>query len=275
MNTMTRIHIFDVEHGECNIIETPNGYTILIGVGHNSTTDWRPSKWFNQRKLSPTCVVLSNLDGDHLSDLPNFEPNLRPYVIRKNHHINPDWVSRKKIEESGKIHPGVKTALDWIKNVFTGSGITIDYGVEKKHFVHPPTKFNDLNNLSIVTFISYAGVGILFPSDIEKAAWLEFLKEQEFIDCLRRTKIFIASHHGRISGYCAEVFNYCSPDVVIISDKSIVHDTQAHNLYQQHASGFQFKNGIKRKVLTTRNDGKITIDIPITGKYTVYINQSY
>lgn len=274
MNAMTRIHIFDVEHGECNIIETPNGHTILIGVGHNSTTGWRPSKWFKQKKLLPTCIVLSNLDGDHLSDLPNFEPNLRPNVIRKNHHIDPDWVLRKKNEESGGIHPGVKTALHWIKNVFTGPGITIDYGVEKKHFVHPPTKFEDLNNLSVVTFVSYAGVGILFPSDIEKAAWLEFLKDQSFVNCLKRTHILIASHHGRKSGYCPEVFNFCKPHVVIISDKSIMYETQNHSLYAQHCSGLNFGGNIRR-VLTTRNDGKITIDIPITGNYTVYINQNY
>lgn len=275
MNAITRIHIFDVEHGECNVIETPKGHTILIGVGHNSTTNWRPSKWFNQKKLSPACVVLSNLDEDHLSDLHNFEPNLRPYVIRRNHHINSDWVSRKKIEKSGKIHPGVKTALHWIKNVFTGPGISIDYGVEKKHFVHPPTKFDDFNNLSVVTFISYAGVGILFPSDIEKAAWLEFLKNDEFIYCLRRTRIFIASHHGRISGYCTEIFDYCYPDVVVISDKSVMYDTQAHNLYENHVRGLEFNDGTKRKVLTTRNDGKITIDISANGRYIVYINQGY
>jgi hypothetical protein len=102
-----------------------------------------------------------------------------------------------------------------------------------------------------------------------------FLKNPTFLDCLRRTKIFIASHHGRIGGYCAEVFNYCSPDIVIISDKSVEHDTQAHNSYQQHAAGVHFGDGTARKVLTTRNDGKITIEVNPDGTYTVQRISNY
>ncbi len=272
--TPMRVHIFDVEHGECNLIETPNGKNILIGAGHNSSTDWRPSQWLTQNSLPLTCFVLTNMDKDHMSDLPNFEPSLRPEVIRKNRSIDYGWLRRKKIEESGEIHSGIETALHWIENVFTGSGITIDYGLEKKHFMHTPSKFEDTNNLSVVTFISYGGVGIMFPGDIETAGWEEFLKDDEFVECLRRTNIFIASHHGRKTGYCADIFKHCNPHSVIISDKPIVHDTQDHDLYSGHCTGLDF-SGTTRKVLTTRNDGKITIDIPSNGNFTVYVNQDY
>lgn len=274
MNTMVRIHIFDVEHGECNAIETPSGNLVLIGAGHNSTTNWRPSTWLRQRNQRPHCIVLSNLDQDHLSDLSNFEPYIRPIIIKYNNFVNPDWVESKKIEESGEVPEGVKTALHWIRTVFTGALVNPNYGMEITYFHHSPTTFQDTNNLSVVTFISYNGVGVMFPGDLEAAGWREFLKNQTFFDCLRRTKILIASHHGRESGYCREVFNYCKPHAVIISDKPIMHETQNHNLYAQHCSGLNFRGNL-RKVLTTRNDGKITIDIPAFGNYTVYINQGY
>ncbi len=273
MNTM-RIHIFDVEHGECSAIETPSGDLILIGAGHNASTNWRPSNWLRQRNQRPHCIVLSNLDRDHLSDLANFEPHIRPVSIKHNSYINPDWVERKKIEESGEVHEAVQTALHWIRNVFTGSPISPNYGMEIAYFHHSPTKFQDTNNLSVVTFVAYNGVGVMFPGDLEAAGWREFLTNQTFVNCLRRTNILIASHHGRESGYCREVFNYCTPHVVIISDKPLMHETQNHNLYAQHCSGLNF-NGNLRKVLTTRNDGKITIEIPAIGNYTVYINQNY
>lgn len=271
---MTKIHIFDVEHGECNIIETPTGHIIMIGVGHNDSTGWRPSDWLKQRNQQPHCVILSNLDRDHLSDLPNFEPNIRPVSIKHNNYVNPDWVEYQKIQESGEVHESVQTALYWIRNVFTGQSINPNYGIEKVFFYHSPSKFQDTNNLSIVTFISYNNVGIMFPGDLETAGWQEFLKDQTFVNCLLRTKILVASHHGRKSGYCKEVFDYCQPDVVIISDKSVIHDTQDHNLYDQHCSGLNFGENL-RKVLTTRNDGKITIDIPAVENYVVYINQNY
>ena len=53
-----------------------------------------------------------------------------------------------------------------------------------------------------------------------------------------------------------------------------MHETQNHNLYAQHCSGLNFSGNL-RKVLTTRNDGKIMIEIPESGNYTVYIKQSY
>jgi beta-lactamase superfamily II metal-dependent hydrolase len=187
--------------------------------------------------------------------------------------VSPDWVENLKIEQSGEVHNSIKTALHWVRNVFTES-INQNYGMEKMFFHHSPAKFQDTNNLSVVTFISYNNVGIMFPGDLETAGWQEFLKDQNFLSYLRRTNILIASHHGRESGYCKEVFDYCSPHTVIISDKSIVHDTQDHDFYSQHCSGLNFGNTL-RQVLTTRNDGKITIEIPAVGNYTVRINQSY
>ncbi len=269
-----RVHIFDVEHGECSAIETPSGELILIGAGHNSSTNWRPSNWLRQRQQKPHCLVLSNLDKDHLSDLPNFEPHIRPTSIKRNNYVNPDWIERLKIAQSGEVHDSVQTALSWMRDVFTGESITPDYGMEKVFFHHSPLTFQDTNNLSVVTFIAYNNVGIMFPGDIETAGWKKFLEDQNFQGCLARTNILIASHHGRRTGYCNEVFRYCRPHAVIISDKSVMHETQEHNLYAQHCSGLNF-GGTIRQVLTTRNDGKITIDIPPSGSYTVHINQSY
>lgn len=271
---LMRVHIFDVEHGECSAVETPSGDLILIGAGHNSSTNWRPSDWLKKRNQRPHCLVLSNLDRDHLSDLPSFEPGVRPTSIKHNNSVNPDWVESLKIEESGEVHDSIKTALHWVRNVFTGSPITLEYGMEIMFFHHSPIKFQDTNNLSVVTFLSYNNIGIMFPGDIETAGWQEFLKDENFLNCLRRTNIFIASHHGREGGYCKEVFDHCSPHVVIISDKSIVHDTQDHDLYNGHCGGIDF-SGTTRKVLTTRTDGKITIEVPASGQSMIYTNQNY
>lgn len=268
------VHFFDVEHGECNAVETPTGEIILIGIGHNSSTGWRPSTWLRQKKARPSWIVLTNLDSDHLSDLANFEPYLRPDVIKFNNNIDPNWLERKKLAESGIVHDGVATAIHWMRGVFTGIQVTHDHGIEKLFFQLSPWQFQDTNNLSVVTFIKYANCGILFPGDLEQAGWLEFLKNPAFVDVLRQTNIFVASHHGRIGGYCEDVFNYCSPDVVIISDKERMHDTQEHDSYSKHCRGIDF-GGTIRRVLTTRNDGKMTLVVPPSGPYTLYIEQSY
>jgi beta-lactamase superfamily II metal-dependent hydrolase len=168
MSTIVKIHIFDVEHGECNIIETPTGHIIVIGVGHNSSTGWRPSGWLKLRGQLPHFLVLSNLDRDHLSDLPNFEPNIRPTLLKRNDFINPEWLESKKIEESGEVHDSIKTAIHWMRNVFTGEKVNPEYGIEKLFFHHSPLQFQDTNNLSVVAFIAYGGVGVIFPGDLSK-----------------------------------------------------------------------------------------------------------
>lgn len=266
-----RIHIFDVEHGECSAIETPSGQLILIGLGHNSSTGWRPSAWVRQRNQSPSCVVLSNLDRDHVSDIASFDPLLRPESIKANHHINPAWLQALKLAESGRVDPAVQTALHWMANIYTGGPVTPAYGMELQYFYNSTAQFQDTNNLSVVTFVRYNGCGVLFPGDLETAGWKALLADPGFVARLAQTKLLIAPHHGRAGGYCAEIFQHCAPDAVIISDKPIVHDTQDHDLYGCHCRGLDF-GGTTRRVLTTRNDGKITIDIPAFGNYTVHVS---
>lgn len=77
--------------------------------------------------------------------------------------------------------------------------------------------------------------------------------------------IFVASHHGRELGYCAEVFDYCKPSLVVIPDGTVDYDAEKMaSIYAEHASG-RWLNGTDgrewRKVVTTRNDG------PMRGTY--------
>jgi beta-lactamase superfamily II metal-dependent hydrolase len=93
---------------------------------------------------------------------------------------------------------------------------------------------------------------------------------------LGEVDVLVASHHGRESGYCAEVFEYCRPQVVVMSDKAIVHDTQGMTArYRDHVTRYN-PNGItvrssgrRRHVLTTRSDGWIQFEVNDQGTFTV------
>lgn len=117
--------------------------------------------------------------------------------------------------------------------------------------------FTDTNNLSVVSFLHYKDFHVVIPGDLEWAGWKELLKRDAFRAELRRTSVFIAPHHGCENGYCREVFDFCSPAVVVFSDSSISYVTQEMtNTYASHATGVEF-NGQRRFVLTTRNDGSL------------------
>lgn len=269
------VHVFDVEHGECIVVESPNGSTILIGAGHNASTNWRPSQWFAQRGVAPTAVVLSNLDSDHFTDLSNFEPAIRPAYIFQNRSINP--AQALAIKQQNGVSAGIATALHWSANVFTGAPVTVDFGITMQTFWHSVGTFpaDDFNNLSVVTYVEYAGVGIMLPSDLERGGWQAFLSNPAFVLALSKTKVLVASHHGRENGYYPGIFNFCRPDLVIISDKNIMHETQRHDLYTPHVIGLTDRDGTTRRILTTRSDGKITVTVSPTGQYLVNYGGAY
>jgi hypothetical protein len=73
----------------------------------------------------------------------------------------------------------------------------------------------------------------------------------------------MASHHGRDSGYCSELFELFKPSLCVISD-SRAQDTNASSRYSAHARGWTVhrKKGGKSKeryCVTTRSDGYIDI----------------
>lgn len=116
------------------------------------------------------------------------------------------------------------------------------------------------NKLSFIAHFKLNGIGFLFPGDLETKGWDTLLsRDQRFRAAVSDTKVLIASHHGRESGLCPDMFTKygCKPYWVVISDKGYQYDTQKTvPFYASHAIGAAFR-GEERKVLTTRNDGRI------------------
>ncbi|HEY1525427.1 MAG TPA: hypothetical protein VGH51_04245 [Candidatus Angelobacter sp.] len=124
----------------------------------------------------------------------------------------------------------------------------VDYaGVELTTFWNSYPEFTDTNNLSVVSFLQYGGSSICVTGDLERAGWESLLLRSDFREHLHSVNIFIASHHGRISGYCERVFDYCNPAIILISDKEMVYESQKCD-YAKHASGITW-NGSNGKTI--------------------------
>jgi hypothetical protein len=85
--------------------------------------------------------------------------------------------------------------------------------------------------------------------------------------------VFVASHHGRESGYCDAVFAHCAPEIVVISDEEIRFDTQESVDYAVHTKGINWTTGGVRRVLTTRSDGMIWFEADALGKTWVKVSK--
>lgn len=255
-----RIEIYDVAHGACASILKDDGRLLMVDCGHNDETDFHPSSYLlREGHHTVQALFISNYDRDHFSDLPNLRSGLHIESLYRNRSINSAQLRALKLQ-SGPIGVAMESLLQMIDEYSGDIGVDspiFDTGITT--FSNPYPSFDDTNNLSLVTFLNYRNINIVFPGDLECAGWTQLLLNSAFREALSKVQIFVASHHGRESGYCPEVFDYCNPQIVIISDDVIQYDTQEAVDYAVHARGVSWPDGTVRRVLTTRNDGMISI----------------
>ena len=266
-----RIEIFNVKAGQCAMVYCPNGKKVMIDAGHHADIPWLPSVHFKGVAIEE--LIITNYDEDHVSDFVKLVENCSSLrLINKNHSVGPDELLSLK-GGIGKMGDGIKAIYHWMNTPPTVVADSDLGAVTAKNYYNEYGTFYDTNNLSVATFFHYGEFTILFPGDLATAGWKELLKYRNFQDDLRKVNILVASHHGREDGYCEEVFEYCNPEMIIISDGKKQYETQEKTpgRYEKKASGRKFTNGTTRSVLTTRKDGNITIDVLPNGGWDLTI----
>jgi beta-lactamase superfamily II metal-dependent hydrolase len=273
------LRIFDVEHGACAMAIGPSNALAMIDCGDNVTSGWRPSD-FIRNKLNRSQVdylLITNADQDHLSDLDNLiNSGISVQHLISNTQVAPGTLRILK-ETSGPLTADAEAYLRMRSGFGYGVGIPFDQamgGITVRAFHNTFPAFMNTNDLSCVFFIRYGPFKIMFPGDIEKAGWRALLQRSDFRAELQTTTIYVASHHGRESGFCPDAFEHWKPQAVVISDKSIVHDTQdVDHRPIVSGDGIAITNQSgRRHVLTTRRDGDILFRVQPNGQYHVTTN---
>ena len=254
-----RVTIHDVGHGACVALAHQNGNVMLWDCGHKE--DYRPSEFLPASGISRIdYFFVTNYDEDHISDLLNIRANVKVRSLFRNRSISTAQLRSLK-RQGGPISPAMESMLSMIDS-YTGGTLNPAPefpGVRFKTFSNSyGAQFPDTNNISLVTFLECGSTKFIIPGDLERAGWDELLTRQDFVAELAGVNVFIASHHGREGGYHEDVFQVCSPHVIVFSDSEIQHATQEMSqTYAEHAGGVTF-NGKTRYVLSTRNDGTLT-----------------
>lgn len=283
MSDEMALRIWDVEHGACAMLAPVNNNTLgrlaMIDSGH--TADWYPSthilSGLSRTRLD--YLFITNADQDHLSDLEGlWEKDIHVATLIRNPHPTPAELRRIKLQ-GGSLSNDIERFINIHSSYNQPVTEPFDShmgGIKKRTFFNNYPDFTDTNNLSLVVFIEYNGFKILFPGDLEVKGWLALLDREDFRNELAGIDILVASHHGRENGYCPEVFDYCSPRAVIMSDKSIQHDTQLmaqtyrDQVAKYHPDGVIVANTMKKRhVLTTRRDGYINFSVSTDGSFRI------
>ena len=250
-----KFEILNVEHGFAAYAIARDDSVFLFDCGYSLT--YRPSTYLGAQGIKVIRrLFVTNYDEDHIADLPMLRRYFKIEMLTRNSSINSAQLRKLKT-------PPISQAMDELlamNDSYTGL-VSSDQleppGIRVQTFYNNYPSFTDTNNLSLLNFLHVGDVSFVLSGDLERPGWLELLKNSQVCALLEDVDIFVASHHGRESGYCKEVFNYCSPQFVVMSDGPVQYDTQKMaGIYGQHAIGGWFKGQI-RKVLTTRNDGNL------------------
>ena len=130
---------------------------------------------------------------------------------------------------------------------------------------------NIKNNSSILRYIKYQGVKVLFAGDMEKEGWEWLAKnDNDFVSIMQcGIDVLVAPHHGHKSGFPTSLFDITGNVKIVIHSKGSegnIEGTDVSTQYSDNANGVNYmnlndKNYYSGKVLTTRSNGNIYIDI--------------
>lgn len=271
-----KIEIHDVGHGGCAVVTCPNGARIMIDCGFGSERKWFPSVHYFGQFVD--VLVISNLDRDHVDDLPYVWKNVTLGSIYSNPTVNADALAAMKRQHG--MDEGLRQVHDILKQFGPGHiGKMADSGNVTAWAYHNryDSDFVDPNNLSVATFVRWGNFTILFAGDLEKAGWQHLLRIPAFVADLSTVRILVASHHGRESGCCDDVFKIVRPEIVIFSDGRKQHETQETDAwYRRRVLGIPVIGAVfsglpatRRHVYTTRRDGTVTVQVHSDGSFLV------
>lgn len=246
----------------------PNGKLVVIDLGCGGV--FSPLTWLrDQGKTDIDLLIVTHPHGDHIDEIGLLDP--LGFSVRQ--LSRPRWLTAEDVRAANqsKYAPHVTRYLKMNAD-YNGMPAPQDKttdnpdafgGVDVRVYSSPDCPRANINNHSLVVVFKYGHFTIVLPGDNEAPSWQSLLRDARFVQDVAASHLFLTSHHGRESGYCADVFaNGRKPLLFVTSDGS-VRDTDATPLYSQQAFGWEVnkrRGGTDhRKVVTTRMDGAIDV----------------
>lgn len=265
--------VFNVGFGNAIWVQTPSGKSMMFDIGHSP--EFSPLRWiYTKRTHVLNALLITHPHLDHFDDIGN----LRLFNLHS--FYRPCHLSEAEVV-AGNMRNGVLPSPELFRQYFSlgsqfqpictpGNRVanigmwTWEDGVDFEIFQPMSLSHANLNNHSLVTFVTFNGVVIMVSGDCETAAWNELLQSPKFKSKVRDVKIMIAPHHGRDSSYSPDLMTCMNPEVCIITDGK-APATAVTSKYDYHCKAHMYKirgeyqSG--RKCVSTRRDGHILVSI--------------
>lgn len=262
------VKFYDVEHGSCTHIITPNGkhYLVDIGTKSNKSISQHLKRKYFQCRGSIDYLVITHPHTDHIADLENlYTYGIKPKVLWRDKDAFPLSISYNDSPAQSSLKRKANAMNDEynvpIEDSEAPRSASFNGGIKMDLFSATVvgTEKDDLNYFSCVLVLNYAGFKIVLTGDNPASKLEEMLQKYNFRQAVNDATVLLAPHHGRDSDFCENFVKAVNPRLTVFSDKPIQYGSQVHaaQKYYNFTRGATWK-GTPRRVFTTRNDGTIT-----------------
>lgn len=242
-----RVDFLDVGQGDSALITMPDGTTLLVDGGGNTTQGARRigetvvSEYLWWRGLSEVDYVLAtHADADHIDGLND---------VLKNFNVRSVFIARKpandpEFSKFSQTLTATKTHAEMIQ-----AGDVIRFGAVEVSVLWPDTGELSTNNDSIVLRLKFGEHSILLTGDIEKPAERALVQSHHDLNA----NVVKVPHHGSKTSSTDDFVRATSPRLAIVS---VGRNSMFGHPHQEVVQRWQ-ANGAT--VLTTGECGTITI----------------
>lgn len=273
---MSRVIIFDVEHGFCAFVKSPTGETLLIDCGRKES--FSPVVYVLDNELNGarlTQLIVTHPHDDHIEDIDSVISKLPPRILHRQRY---DW---EEVKESEADYDNLDHYSAW-QGTYNAPVPAVNWGMDIKVFYLTPAQAQALgqgswvNNSGMVVVITITGTKFrekfVFGADVETEGFTELLKSPAFRQAVAGADFYIASHHGHTSGFSTELYDAMGKPILnLISITSGDEHVDSRYASADYALGTQV-DGEERYSLTTRTDGSIFIDVDDGGRFDVHVH---
>jgi competence protein ComEC len=251
-----RISMIDVDQGDCILIQTEKGTTILIDGGSSSVTKVARYrivpflKAIGVRKID--YVLLSHSDSDHMNGIQEMlEENLfsiENIGISENPDFLENYEELRKLAEKKDVNFFTVTAGDKLIN-----------GKLEMEILSPDNGFySDVNSASMMLFVRQDEFSMCFTGDTDAE------NEKKILTKLKDCDILKVAHHGSNTSSTMEFLKQINPQAALISCG--VDNRYGH----PHEETLEHLKQINAKTFITAEAGCIQIEVKNQGmKYQI------
>ncbi len=215
------MHLLSVGSGQCALLRTPSGKTILFDAGTSSGFDAYEQVLGpflrHQRLPAPTQAFISHANTDHYNALPHLLKKAKLERVYLNDYFGSVGGGPSSSESAVReLVNALREAKVEIVRLRPAQTIRLDDRTKVEVFWPPRGRRNDLsvNDTSLVLRVSCDGKSVLLTGDLDETGQAELTAAPERITA----DALVVPHHGGWEETLPEFVEGVDPQIVLVSN---------------------------------------------------------